>query len=76
LEIDVGEGKTRQIFAGIRKSFAPETLVGKIVGVVANLEPRQMRFGLSEGMVLASGEDESELHLVEVPGAQPGERIR
>ncbi|MFH1807391.1 MAG: methionine--tRNA ligase [Pseudomonadota bacterium] len=76
LEVDVGEDKPRQIFAGIRHSVSPETLQGKIVAVVANLAPRKMRFGLSEGMVLAAGEDEKNLHVVEVPGAEPGDRIR
>ena len=76
LVVDIGEAKPRQIFAGLRKTYAPEDLQGKMVAVVANLAPRKMRFGLSEGMVLASGEDETQLHVVEVPGSQPGDRIR
>ncbi|HUU80321.1 MAG TPA: methionine--tRNA ligase subunit beta [Acidobacteriota bacterium] len=54
LMVDLGEGRLRQIFAGIRSAYPdPEELVGKKVIVVANLKPRQMKFGLSEGMVLA-----------------------
>ena len=57
--VDLGEDKPRQIFAGIRKSYPePEVLVGRKVTVVANLAPRQMRFGLSEGMILAAGNRE------------------
>ncbi|MBK7971779.1 MAG: methionine--tRNA ligase [Deltaproteobacteria bacterium] len=54
LEIDLGEGRLRNIFAGIRKHYAPETLVGRRVVVVANLAPRKMKWGVSEGMVLAA----------------------
>jgi methionine--tRNA ligase beta chain len=56
LQVDVGEGRLRQIMAGIRAYYpAPEKLVGERVIVVANLKPRQMKFGLSEGMILAAG---------------------
>ncbi len=54
LEIDLGEGRLRNIFAGIRKHYAPEALVGQRVVVVANLAPRKMKWGVSEGMVLAA----------------------
>ena len=54
LAVDLGEGRPRQVFAGIRASYPdPSTLIGKQVIVVANLKPRKMKFGLSEGMVLA-----------------------
>ena len=57
LMVDLGEGRLRQIFAGVRSSYKnPESLAGKPVIVVANLKPRKMKFGLSEGMVLTGGE--------------------
>ena len=57
LMVDIGEGRLRQIFAGIRPGYPePEKLVGKKVIVVANLKPRQMKFGLSEGMILSGGD--------------------
>lgn len=78
LQIDLGEGRSRQIFAGIKQYYPPEDLVGKWVAVVANLAPRKMRFGISEGMLLAtSGPDGSRLWLIEPnPGTQPGTRIK
>ncbi|MEW6666080.1 MAG: hypothetical protein AB1512_12785 [Thermodesulfobacteriota bacterium] len=59
LRVDLGEGRLRQVFAGIRSAYPePQVLVGRQVMVVANLKPRQMKFGLSEGMILAGvGED-------------------
>lgn len=56
LLVDVGEGRLRQIFAGIKKAYDPATIIGKRIVIVANLKPRQMKFGLSEGMLLAAGE--------------------
>ncbi|HOD00071.1 MAG TPA: methionine--tRNA ligase subunit beta, partial [Myxococcota bacterium] len=56
LLVDVGEGRLRQIFAGIKKAYDPATIIGKRIIIVANLKPRQMKFGLSEGMLLAAGE--------------------
>ena len=56
LLVDVGEGRPRQIFAGIKKAYDPATIIGKRIIIVANLKPRQMKFGLSEGMLLAAGE--------------------
>ncbi len=56
LLVDVGEGRLRQIFAGIKKAYDPADIVGKKIIIVANLKPRQMKFGLSEGMLLAAGE--------------------
>ena len=55
LRIDVGELGERELFAGIRAAYDPQTLVGRLIVVVANLEPRKMRFGTSEGMMLAAG---------------------
>ena len=56
LTVDLGEGKTRNIFAGIKSAYTPEQLIGTNVVVVANLKPRKMKFGISEGMVIAAGE--------------------
>jgi methionyl-tRNA synthetase len=77
LMVDVGEGKLRQIFAGIKEAYTPESLIGKYTVVVANLAPRQMRFGISEGMVLAAGPGGKELFILEPhAGAQPGMRVK
>ena len=78
MQIDVGEGRTRQIFAGIKPAFPdPAALVGVSVIVVANLKPRQMKFGLSEGMVLAASGDMPGLFILSPDeGAQPGMRIK
>ena len=81
LSLDVGEGRLRNVFAGIRSSYQPEELVGKMTVMVANLAPRKMKFGVSEGMVLAaSAEDEKSNPGIYIlnpwPGAQPGMRIR
>ncbi|MBN2343468.1 MAG: glutamine--tRNA ligase/YqeY domain fusion protein [Deltaproteobacteria bacterium] len=77
LQVDIGAGKPRQVFAGIRKRFEnPEEIIGKNVIVVANLKPRQMKFGLSEGMVLAAGGKENRLELAEVLGdTLPGDTV-
>ncbi|MFZ3289798.1 MAG: methionine--tRNA ligase subunit beta, partial [Telluria sp.] len=80
LTLDVGEGRLRNVFSGIKSAYQPEQLVGKLTVLVANLAPRKMKFGLSEGMVLcASAADEKAspgLYLLEPwPGAQPGMRI-
>src|SRR5258708_15769253 len=55
LSLDVGELGSRSVFAGIRAAYEPASLVGRLIVVVANLEPRKMRFGVSEGMMLAAG---------------------
>jgi methionyl-tRNA synthetase len=76
LVVDLG-GERRTVFAGIRKAYAPEQLVGRLTVVVANLAPRKMRFGTSEGMVLAAGGGEAEIFLVEPDaGAQPGMKVK
>ncbi|QWL07821.1 methionine--tRNA ligase [Shewanella algae] len=76
LQLDLG-GETRQVFAGIKSAYAPEDLEGKLTVMVANLAPRKMRFGLSEGMVLAAGPGGKELWVLEPhEGAQPGMRVK
>ena len=74
LQLDLG-GEQRQIFAGIRKAYAPEALVGKLTVMVANLAPRKMRFGVSEGMVLAAGDNDGIYLLEPHSGAKPGQRV-
>lgn len=74
LTLDVGPLGQRQVFAGIKSAYDPETLDGRLVALVANLAPRKMRFGLSEGMVMAAGEP---AHLMSPDdGAQPGDKIK
>jgi methionyl-tRNA synthetase len=76
LDLDLG-GVTRQVLAGIRSSYAAESLIGRLVVVVANLEPRKMRFGVSEGMVLAAGPGGKEIFLLSPDqGAQPGQKVK
>jgi methionyl-tRNA synthetase len=76
LTVDIG-GETRNIFAGIKSAYAPEDLEGKLTVVVANLKPRKMRFGVSEGMVLAAGPGGKELWVLHPDsGAQPGMRVK
>jgi methionyl-tRNA synthetase len=74
-QLDIG-GEIRQVFSGIKAAYKPEELVGKYTVVVANLKPRKMKFGLSEGMILAAGPGGSELWILEPhDGAQPGMRV-
>jgi methionyl-tRNA synthetase len=76
LTLDVGD-HTRKVFAGIKAAYEPESLVGRHVVVVANLAPRKMRFGTSEGMVLASGPGGEEIFLLSPDeGAKPGMRVK
>ncbi|MGB5491769.1 MAG: methionine--tRNA ligase [Woeseiaceae bacterium] len=76
LTLDVGDNK-RQVFAGIKAAYEAESLVGRHVIVVANLAPRKMRFGVSEGMVLAAGPGGSDIFLLSPDdGAQPGMRVK
>jgi methionyl-tRNA synthetase len=75
--VSLGGEDRRTIFAGIKAAYEPEKLIGRLVIVVANLAPRQMKFGLSEGMVLCAGEGGSDLFVLSPDsGAQPGQRIR
>jgi methionyl-tRNA synthetase len=81
LTLDVGEGRTRNVFSGIASAYAPEDLAGKLTVMVANLAPRKMKFGLSEGMVLAASHADEKAHpglyvLEPWPGAEPGLRVR
>ena len=78
LTLDLGEeGGRRQVFAGIKTAYRPEDLVGKLTVVVANLAPRTMRFGVSEGMVLAAGPGARDIYLLEPhPGARPGMQVK
>ncbi|WP_028222295.1 methionine--tRNA ligase [Paraburkholderia oxyphila] len=81
LTLDAGEGRTRNVFSGIRSAYKPEDLKGKLTVMVANLAPRKMKFGLSEGMVLAasSADEKAEpgLYILEPhSGAKPGMRVR
>ncbi|WP_020158300.1 methionine--tRNA ligase [Methylobacter marinus] len=76
LTVDIGD-ETRNIFAGIKSAYAPEDLEGKLTVVVANLAPRKMRFGVSEGMVLAAGPGGKDLWVLHPDnGAQPGMRVK
>lgn len=76
LILDLGDEK-RQVFAGIKAAYKPEDLVGKHTVMVANLAPRQMRFGLSEGMVLAAGPGGKDIWILEPhAGAQPGMKVK
>lgn len=76
LELDLGN-ETRQVFAGIKSAYEPEQLIGKLTVMVANLAPRKMRFGESQGMVLAAGPGGKDLWILNPDdGAQPGMRVK
>ena len=81
LTLDVGEGKMRNVFSGIQSAYRPADLIGKYTVIVANLAPRKMKFGISEGMVLAASHADELAHpglyvLEPWPGATPGLRVR
>ena len=77
LTLDVGEAQPRTVFAGIKSAYRPEDLVGRLTPMVANLAPRKMKFGVSEGMVLAaSGDGPGIFLLAPDSGAQPGMRVK
>ena len=77
LTLDVGEGRHRTVFAGIKSAYRPEDLIGRLTPMVANLAPRKMKFGLSEGMVLAASGDGPGIFLLSPDaGAQPGMRVK
>ena len=81
LTLDAGEGRTRTVFSGIKSAYQPEDLIGKHTVLVANLAPRKMKFGLSEGMVLAASHADEKANpgiflLDPHAGAQPGMRVR
>ena len=76
LQLSLGGGEYRQVFAGIKAAYDPEKLVGRLIVCVANLAPRKMKFGLSEGMVVASGPGGSEVFVLSPDeGAVPGQRV-
>jgi methionyl-tRNA synthetase len=76
LTLDIGDGQ-RNVFAGIKSAYAPESLEGRLTVMVANLAPRKMRFGVSEGMVLAAGPGGKDLWLLSPDsGAEPGMRVK
>ncbi len=81
LTLDVGEGRHRNVFSGIASAYQPADLVGKLTVMVANLAPRKMKFGVSEGMVLAAshGDEKAKPGIYVLnpwPGAEPGMRVR
>ncbi|MEJ6006830.1 methionine--tRNA ligase [Paucibacter sp. AS339] len=81
LTLDAGEGRLRNVFSGIKSAYQPEQLEGKLTVMVANLAPRKMKFGISEGMVLAASHADEKTNpgifvLEPFPGAQPGMRVR
>lgn len=77
LTLDVGELGERTVFAGVKARYAPEQLENKLVVLVANLAPRKMKFGVSEGMVLAAGPGGEDIHILSPDsGAQPGMEVR
>ncbi len=76
LTLSLGGGEVRNVFAGIKAAYDPQTLVGRLVVCVANLKPRKMKFGLSQGMVCASGSGGTEVFLLSPDsGAVPGQRV-
>ncbi|MES2785954.1 MAG: methionine--tRNA ligase, partial [Pseudomonadota bacterium] len=81
LTLDAGEGRMRNVFSGIASAYSPDDLVGKLTVLVANLAPRKMKFGVSDGMVLAASHADEKsqpgIYVLEpFPGAQPGMRVR
>ncbi len=77
LTLDIGEEKTRQVFAGIKSAYDPASLVGRLTIMVANLKPRKMKFGMSEGMVLAASDDSGGPFIMSPDaGAKPGMRVK
>jgi methionyl-tRNA synthetase len=77
LTLDVGDGRPRTVFAGIKSAYDPATLVGRLTPMVANLAPRKMKFGLSEGMILAASGEGPGIHLLAPDtGAEPGMRVK
>jgi methionyl-tRNA synthetase len=77
LTLDLGGGESRNVFAGIKSAYTPEELEGRLTVMVANLAPRKMRFGTSEGMVLAAGPGGKELFILSPDtGAEPGMRVK
>jgi methionyl-tRNA synthetase len=77
LSLDIGEEKARQVFAGIKSAYDPETLKGRLTVMVANLAPRKMKFGMSEGMVLAASDESGGPYILSPDsGAAPGMKVK
>ena len=77
LELDLGSDKLKTVFAGMKKAYEAERLIGKLVVCVNNLKPRKMRFGISEGMILAAGNDSDGIFILSPDdGASPGMQVR
>jgi len=77
LSLDIGEDKPRQVFAGIKSAYDPATLIGRLTVMVANLAPRKMKFGMSEGMVLAASDERGGPYILSPDsGAQAGMRVK
>ncbi|HSI43761.1 MAG TPA: methionine--tRNA ligase [Methylotenera sp.] len=77
LSLDIGEEKPRQVFAGIKSAYDPETLKGRLTVMVANLAPRKMKFGMSEGMVLAASDESGGPYILSPDsGAAPGMKVK
>jgi len=77
LKLDLGKEGEKTVFAGIKKAYKVEDLTDKLVVCVNNLEARKMRFGISEGMILASGDDEEGIFIISPDeGAYPGMKVR
>jgi methionyl-tRNA synthetase len=77
LTLDIGEARPRTVFAGIKSAYKPEQLIGRLTPMVANLAPRKMKFGVSEGMVLAASGDGRGIYLLAPDdGATPGMRVK
>ena len=73
LQMNIGEEANKTVFSGIKSAYSPDELVDKLTVMVTNLQPRKMKFGTSEGMILAAGEGEKEIFLLSVDsGATPG----
>ena len=76
IELDLGD-ESRTVFAGIKAAYDPQDIIGRHVVAVANLEPRKMRFGTSEGMILAAGPGGKDIFMLFVDdGAKPGMRVK
>jgi methionyl-tRNA synthetase len=77
LTLSLGGDNRRTVFAGIKQAYDPQSLVNRLVVMVANLKPRQMKFGLSEGMVCAAGPGGTDVYVLNVDeGAKPGQRVK
>ena len=77
IQLDLGDLGTKNVFAGIKSAYNPSQLKDKLVVMVYNLAPRKMKFGLSEGMILAASDEEEGIFIISPDsGAQPGQKIK